>query len=87
MPALLGPGESRRRTRRGIARRTGVDEMGREEWEQGHGVLRSSRNQKVGRGAGSFIKARERPDPWACRSCRRWMWMGLLVAAQRGTDG
>lgn len=39
---------------------TGVDEMRREEWEQGHRVLRSSRNQKVGRGAGSFIKARER---------------------------
>lgn len=55
-----GPWGEQEGDKEGHSEEDGVDGMGREEWEQGHGVLRSSRNQKVGRGAGSFIKARGR---------------------------
>lgn len=60
-------------------------EKGREGWDgtEATGVPRTSRDQKVGRGAVWFIKTSERPDLWA----GGWMWRGSLVVAQRGTDG
>ena len=75
-------GEEKREMGTVCMEKKGEREGGRD-GNEATGVLRTSRDQKVGRGAVWFIKTSERPDLWA----GGWMWRGSLVVAQRGTDG